>query len=144
MIHCLLITVYCQLFRGADRDRTDDLFVANESLSQLSYSPKQTISYYFLRRAVPPPGGTTYSLRIPSPDGTLPTELQPRLLIVYETLPIFAIGCPYFREIWRKAYYFTLRVIFETNSTISCGLYGFLMKPQGRRSPKPDLISSSE
>src|SRR3972149_1034588 len=25
--------------RGADRDRTDDLFVANEALSQLSYSP---------------------------------------------------------------------------------------------------------
>ena len=27
------------IFRGADRDRTDDLFVANEALSQLSYSP---------------------------------------------------------------------------------------------------------
>ena len=25
--------------RGADRDRTDDLLVANEALSQLSYSP---------------------------------------------------------------------------------------------------------
>ncbi|GEM_PF-2671862 len=25
--------------RGADQDRTDDLFVANEALSQLSYSP---------------------------------------------------------------------------------------------------------
>ena len=25
---------------GADRDRTDDLLVANEALSQLSYSPK--------------------------------------------------------------------------------------------------------
>jgi hypothetical protein len=30
-------TISC---RGADRDRTDDLFVANEALSQLSYSPK--------------------------------------------------------------------------------------------------------
>jgi hypothetical protein len=27
-------------FRGADRDRTDDLLVANEALSQLSYSPE--------------------------------------------------------------------------------------------------------
>ena len=26
-------------FGGADRDRTDDLLVANEALSQLSYSP---------------------------------------------------------------------------------------------------------
>ena len=26
---------------GADRDRTDDLLVANQALSQLSYSPKQ-------------------------------------------------------------------------------------------------------
>ena len=26
---------------GADRDRTDDLLVANEALSQLSYSPKE-------------------------------------------------------------------------------------------------------
>ena len=25
---------------GADRDRTDDLYVANVALSQLSYSPK--------------------------------------------------------------------------------------------------------
>ena len=28
---------------GADRDRTDDLFVANESLSQLSYSPRSNV-----------------------------------------------------------------------------------------------------
>jgi hypothetical protein len=27
------------LFGGADQDRTDDLLVANEALSQLSYSP---------------------------------------------------------------------------------------------------------
>ena len=27
--------------RGADRDRTGDLLVANQALSQLSYSPKQ-------------------------------------------------------------------------------------------------------
>jgi hypothetical protein len=26
-------------FGGADRDRTDDLLIANEALSQLSYSP---------------------------------------------------------------------------------------------------------
>ncbi len=31
--------------RGADRDRTDDLFVANESLSQLSYSPGAKYSF---------------------------------------------------------------------------------------------------
>ena len=34
----------CQviIFGGADQDRTDDLLVANEALSQLSYSPNET------------------------------------------------------------------------------------------------------
>ena len=32
-------------YRGADRDRTDDLFVANEALSQLSYSPGITLTF---------------------------------------------------------------------------------------------------
>jgi hypothetical protein len=31
------------LLRGADRDRTDDLLVANQTLSQLSYSPKELL-----------------------------------------------------------------------------------------------------
>jgi hypothetical protein len=31
---------FCLQARGADQDRTDDLFVANEALSQLSYSPR--------------------------------------------------------------------------------------------------------
>jgi hypothetical protein len=30
---------------GAERDRTADLLVANEALSQLSYSPTTSISY---------------------------------------------------------------------------------------------------
>ena len=45
-------------FYGADRDRTDDLLVANQSLSQLSYgplfhSPCQLLSYSNLSRIQP-------------------------------------------------------------------------------------------
>ena len=35
--------VYCKIFSktfGADRDRTDDLLLAKQALSQLSYSPE--------------------------------------------------------------------------------------------------------
>ena len=38
-----------QSHRGADRDRTDDLLVANQALSQLSYSPR-TISKFSNRK----------------------------------------------------------------------------------------------
>jgi hypothetical protein len=40
----------CKLlsFGGASRDRTDDLIVANDALSQLSYSPLQQRSFLFL------------------------------------------------------------------------------------------------
>ena len=34
-------TMNSEVERGADRGRTDDLLVANEALSQLSYSPKK-------------------------------------------------------------------------------------------------------
>lgn len=37
---------------GAEEDRTPDLFVANEALSQLSYSPKSV----FVRATFPPLG----------------------------------------------------------------------------------------
>ncbi len=36
-----------QFGRGADRDRTDDLLVANQALSQLSYSPEIIINCQF-------------------------------------------------------------------------------------------------
>ena len=43
------VVEYC--FGGAERDRTADLLVANEALSQLSYSPHQTrIAHHFHRR----------------------------------------------------------------------------------------------
>ena len=32
---------------GASRDRTDDLIVANDALSQLSYSPEITVGLVF-------------------------------------------------------------------------------------------------
>ena len=32
---------------GRDRDRTDDLLVANEALSQLSYTPENRLLRYF-------------------------------------------------------------------------------------------------
>jgi hypothetical protein len=35
-------------FGGASRDRTDDLIVANDALSQLSYSPMVRVSRVFL------------------------------------------------------------------------------------------------
>jgi hypothetical protein len=35
------------LYGGASRDRTDDLIVANDALSQLSYSPHTEGSYFF-------------------------------------------------------------------------------------------------
>jgi hypothetical protein len=35
--------VHDDLGCGADRDRTDGLLVANEALSQLSYSPRITV-----------------------------------------------------------------------------------------------------
>ncbi len=35
--------------RGRDRDRTCDLLVANEALSQLSYTPVSQIIQYFLK-----------------------------------------------------------------------------------------------
>ena len=39
--------VYCILFGGASRDRTDGLVVANDALSQLSYSPTMAGTDYF-------------------------------------------------------------------------------------------------
>ena len=44
---CNFQTAICifKILRGADQDRTDDLFVANEALSQLSYSPDSSYSY---------------------------------------------------------------------------------------------------
>jgi hypothetical protein len=50
----------CKLlsFGGASRDRTDDLIVANDALSQLSYSPLTAGSFSFLdfssRRSISP------------------------------------------------------------------------------------------
>ncbi len=41
---------YASIFYGADRDRTDDLHVANVALSQLSYCPKHVMPF---RRIVP-------------------------------------------------------------------------------------------
>jgi hypothetical protein len=35
------MTANVRYFGGASRDRTDDLIVANDALSQLSYSPTQ-------------------------------------------------------------------------------------------------------
>ena len=32
-------------FGGGERDRTDDLLVANQALSQLSYTPEQNFLY---------------------------------------------------------------------------------------------------
>ena len=45
------------LFGGASRARTDDLIVANDALSQLSYSPTRRWVYFFdfiSRRPIPP------------------------------------------------------------------------------------------
>ena len=42
----LFLKSYRQEFGGASRDRTDDLIVANDALSQLSYSPTFVISFY--------------------------------------------------------------------------------------------------
>jgi hypothetical protein len=45
------------LFGGASRDRTDDLIVANDALSQLSYSPIQREVTFFdftSRRSISP------------------------------------------------------------------------------------------
>jgi hypothetical protein len=35
------------LYGGASRDRTDDLIVANDALSQLSYSPNTAVGLFF-------------------------------------------------------------------------------------------------
>ena len=35
----LLVELPCRVFGGADRDRTDDILLAKQALSQLSYSP---------------------------------------------------------------------------------------------------------
>ena len=40
-----LWVTYLDLFGGAERDRTADLLVANEALSQLSYSPSHQALY---------------------------------------------------------------------------------------------------
>jgi hypothetical protein len=37
--HRLLLRIPCRVFGGADRDRTDDILLAKQALSQLSYSP---------------------------------------------------------------------------------------------------------
>jgi hypothetical protein len=39
----------CLTSGGADRGRTDDLLVANEALSQLSYSPRKAMTRYGIR-----------------------------------------------------------------------------------------------
>jgi hypothetical protein len=35
----MLLRIPCREFGGADRDRTDDILLAKQALSQLSYSP---------------------------------------------------------------------------------------------------------
>jgi hypothetical protein len=45
---------------GASRDRTDDLIVANDALSQLSYSPMQDLDWtlgYFISDPESAPNG---------------------------------------------------------------------------------------
>jgi hypothetical protein len=43
--HCF----YCSLCRGADQDRTDDLFIANEALSQTELQPHDIAQMYAIR-----------------------------------------------------------------------------------------------
>lgn len=44
---------------GDDRDRTDDLVIANDALSQLSYVPTKNLSYLHVLRAMQPRSRTS-------------------------------------------------------------------------------------
>ncbi len=47
MIHQIIHRIY-RKHGGGERDRTDDLLVANQALSQLSYTPDQNSTRYLV------------------------------------------------------------------------------------------------